>query len=101
MESVVLELLQKQGESIANIETLLSTSKTVLNMDEVAGLTGLSKSTLYKMTSTGIIPHYKQAKHLFFDRNEVLNWLKSNRIKTKEEIDREAISYVTTKKGRA
>ena len=96
----ILEALQKQDERLKNIENLLSLSKTVLNIDEVSKLTGLSKSTLYKLTCTGLIPHFKKAKHLYFDRIEVENWLKSNRIKTTDEINKEASTYVTlNKKG--
>ncbi|MCK4661987.1 MAG: helix-turn-helix domain-containing protein [Bacteroidales bacterium] len=95
----VLELLQKQDERLSNIENLLSFQKIVLNINEVSKLTGLSKSTIYKMTCSGMIPHYKKAKHLYFDRIEIENWLKSDRIKTSDEIDREASTYVTLKKG--
>ena len=98
----ILETLQKQDERLKNIEDLLSFSKTVLNIDEVSKLTGLSKSTLYKLTSNGGIPYYKKAKHCFFDRVEIESWLKSNRIKSMEEIEGEASTYVTLhKKGGA
>ena len=90
-----MELLQKQGERLTNIETLLSQSKTVLNLDEVCSLTGLSKSHVYKRTMEGTIPHYKQAKHLYFDRVEVEKWLKENQIKTFSETEMEAANYVT------
>ena len=95
MESIVLELLKKQDERMKNIESLLSLSKTVLNIGEVSKLTGLSKSTLYKLTSTGGIPYYKKAKHCFFDRSEIDSWLKSNRLKYMEEIEKEASTFVT------
>ena len=94
----ILELLKKQDDRLKNIEDHLSVSNTILNIDEVVRLTSLSKSTIYKLTCGGGIPHYKQSKHLYFDRSEVESWLKSNRVKTKEEIEREAISY-TIKKG--
>ena len=97
-EVSVLSFLKKQNERLKHIENLLSLSKTVLNIDEVSNLTGLSKSTIYKKTCTGIIPHYKQAKHLYFDKIEVENWLKSNRIKTSEDINKEASTYVTLNK---
>jgi excisionase family DNA binding protein len=100
-EVSVLEYMQTHDDRLKNIENLLSISKTVLNIDEVSNLTGLSKSTIYKLTSTNQIPHYKQSKHLFFDRVETEGWLKSHRIKTAEEIDREASTYVTTNKRRA
>jgi excisionase family DNA binding protein len=61
--------LKEIAKKLSNIETLLSSTKTVLNFDEAALLTGLSKSYLYKLTSSGMIPHYKPlGKHIFFNR---------------------------------
>jgi excisionase family DNA binding protein len=97
MESIVLDLLKKQSEQLNRFESLLTLSKTVLNLDEVCTLTGLSKSHLYKLTCWGKIPFYKQAKHLFFDREEIENWLKTNRFKPSDELEKEASTYVTLK----
>ena len=98
-KSVIEELLQKLEERLRSIEVLLPISKVVLNIEEISKLTGLSKSTIYKLTCTARIPHYKQSKHLFFDREEVEAWLKSNPVKTQEEIEQEALSYITRKEG--
>ena len=89
-----MDLLKRQGEKLTNIETLLTISKTVLNLDEACTLTGLSKSHIYKLTCWGKIPYYKQAKHLYFDRLELENWLKTNRFKPSEELEKEASTYV-------
>lgn len=95
MDSIVLDLLKKQGERLTNIESLLTLSKTVLNLDEVCSLTGLSKSHIYKLSHWNKIPHYKQCKHLFFDRTEIENWLKANRFKPSDELKKEAATFVT------
>ncbi len=87
------------NERLSNIESLLLSQKKVLNLDEVAVLTGLSKSHLYKLTSNGKIPHYKpNGKYMFFERAEIEDWLLRNRIKTVDEIEAEAAKYVTVKK---
>ena len=88
-------------EALTRIESLMmGQSKSVLNLDEVCSLTGLSKSHIYKLTMAGTIPHYKKSKHLFFDRGEVEAWMKETRIKTVSELQREAATYVTlNKKG--
>lgn len=54
--------------------------KPVFNINELSSFTGISKSTLYKYTSQKMIPHYIRGKFLFFDRKEIINWLKENRI---------------------
>ena len=88
-------------QRLLRIENFLFSQKNVLTLDEVCLLTGKSKSHIYKLTSTGHIPFYKQGKHCYFDRKEIEAWLKSNRIKSLEEIDQEASTYVIlNKKGR-
>jgi excisionase family DNA binding protein len=97
-----MENLQSIEQRLSNIETLLLSQKTVLNFDEVAVYTGLSKSHLYKLTSTGGIPCYKpQGKHIYFDKPEIDRWLLQNKKKSNAEIDSEAATFVTLKNGGA
>lgn len=79
----------------------LLAAKTVLTLDDVVLLTGLSKSHLYKLTCSRAIPHYKQnGKNLYFAKSEVEAWMKQGRVKTQTEAEQEAIAYVVTgKKG--
>ena len=76
----------------------LLAAKNVLTLDDVALLTGLSKSHLYKLTCTHQIPYYKRAKMLYFDRAEVESWMKQNRVATQQEAEQAAIAYVVTGK---
>lgn len=93
-----MQKTQNLEQRLTNIETLLLSSKVVLTFDEVAVYTGLSKSYLYKLTSTGKVPHYKPSgKIIYFDKKEIDNWLLSNRRVTTKEIDRKAATYCTTK----
>jgi len=64
------------------IEKLISCKdKDILNLDEVALYTGLSKSYLYKLTCTGQIPHYKpNGKLVYFNKNEITGWMLSNKV---------------------
>ena len=83
-------------EQLNRIEkyTLLS-AKNVLSLDDVSVLTGLSKSHLYKLTCRHQIPHYKpNGKQVYFDRGEVENWMKQNRVATEQEIEEKAATYV-------
>ncbi len=90
----------KIEERLNQIESLLRTQKEILNIDECSILTGLSKSTIYKMTCTRVLPHFKKHKSLIFDRAEIIDYMKSQRIKTSDELEKEASSYVTLNKGR-
>lgn len=97
-----MDAQQSIESRLEKIESLLLQKKNVLNFDEVAAYTGLSKSYLYKLTSLGSIPHYKpNGKNIFFQREEIENWLLSNRIMTNAEAEKAAINIVTiNKKGR-
>lgn len=75
----------------------LLAAKNVLTLDDVALLTKLSKSYLYKQTCSHQIPHYKpNGKQIYFDRAEVEGWMKQNRIATTQEIEQTAATYCAT-----
>ncbi len=65
--------------------------KKILTSEEAAAYMGISQSTLYKLTSSRSIPHFKpRGKMCYFDREELEHWLQRNRISTMEEINDEA-----------
>jgi excisionase family DNA binding protein len=68
--------------------------KDVLNFDEGCEYLDLSPSHVYKLTSTGGIPHYKpNGKKIYFKRIELDHWLLRNRTTTVEEIESRATSF--------
>lgn len=94
MEQEILERLQA-----IEANTLLA-AKNVLDLSDVSALTGMSKSTLYRLTSEKKIPHYKPtAKLLYFDRNEIEAWMKQNRVSTRTEAESTASAYIVRKGG--
>ena len=95
-----MEHLQSIDDRLRSIETLLQSQKTVLNFEEVAAYTGLSKSYLYKLTSSGGIPCFKpQGKHIYFNKQEIDSSLMQNRKSTTRELDSKAATFVTLQKG--
>lgn len=77
----------------------LLASKNVLNLEDVALLTGLSKSHIYKLTYRHEIPFYRpNGKQIYFDRRELEAWMKRNRVATVDEIDQAATNYLVTGK---
>jgi excisionase family DNA binding protein len=62
-----------------------------LSFDEASNFLNLSKSYLYKLTLLGQIPHYKpQGKMLYFEKEQLEEWLRQNPVKTKQQIMQEA-----------
>ena len=69
--------------------------KNVLNFNEACKYLELSQSHLYKLTSAGSIPHYKpNGKKLYFNREELDQWLLRNRNATNDEIEQQAADYL-------
>lgn len=68
-------------EKLNNIERYsLLAAKRVLTVDDVAILTGMSKSNIYKLTCNKQIPYYNpNGKCIFFDKAEIESWLLRNK----------------------
>jgi excisionase family DNA binding protein len=73
-------------KKLDNIESMLHqqsiNTKEVLSFSEAALLLDVSHSHLYKLTSTKQIPHYcPQGKKLYFERKELIQWMKKKVIR--------------------
>lgn len=95
MKTGILNSKAMTQEEINNIikelaDKTIFTTKEVLTSDEAAKYMGISKSYLYKLTMTRKIPHYKpMGKVCYFDRRELENFLRSNRVSIiNETIDK-------------
>lgn len=84
---------------LEEIKKLLQLNKSMLNAEELCLLLGISKPYLYKLTSTGKIKFYRPfGKLIFFNKDEVLENLKQNPIKSLDEIENSALDYLLTSK---
>lgn len=91
--------LKKHLEAIERY-TLLA-AKKVLTLEDVALYTGLSKSYLYKLTCYNQIPHYKpNGRVLYFDKKEIEDWMKQNRVTTMQEAEPAALKYILKEGGK-
>ena len=97
MDVNILERLESIEKLLVEQQTL---QKQVLNFNETCKYLELSQSHLYKLTSTAAIPHYKpNGKKLYFQREELDQWLLRNRMDSQDEIEQQAADYLI-KKGR-
>ncbi len=80
--------LQKRVETL---EDMLEAGKEVLTVEEAAKFMGMARSSLYKMTSDQTIPFYRpNGKMIFFEKSDILSWIRKNRVSSREEIEEEA-----------
>ena len=74
------------NERFKSIEDTLYTTKDILNMKEVSLYLDISQSLLYKLTCNGEIPHFKpRGKMIFFEKKELIEWIKKNKFCGNEE----------------
>ena len=73
--------MKKIEERIEELETMVYQSKNVLTFNEASKFIGISKSYLYKLTSAGLIPHYKPSgKMIYFEKADIMAWIRQNRV---------------------
>ena len=73
-------------------------NEELLTIEGAAELLKLSVATIYTKVCKNEIPVNKQGKRLYFYRSELLDWIKSGRIKTTVEIQQEVeLKFNSTK----
>jgi excisionase family DNA binding protein len=71
----------------------------MLNHEEAASYLRISRSTLYKLTSSRSIPHYKPGgKLVYFKPEDLDRWLESNRVETDSELQSAAQAAILSNK---
>lgn len=72
----------------------LYATKNILTSKEAAQYLGVSMSYLYHLTMRQEIPYYKPTGvKCYFDKKELEEWIKSNRVATIKEIKDRAQEY--------
>lgn len=95
--NLILEKLLQIEQKLEEQSTL---QKVVLNFNETCKYLELSPSHLYKLASTRQIPHFcPQGKKLYFNRQELDEWLQRNRLSTQEEIEEQTTDFIKKRKA--
>tara|TARA_R110001606_G_scaffold236192_2_gene384178 strand:- start:13518 stop:13844 length:327 start_codon:yes stop_codon:yes gene_type:complete len=71
----------------------------IMDITQITAYLNVSKSFIYKMTSSNNIPHSKKGKKLYFDKEIVTKWVLENKISTQEEMMQIANTYSFRKKS--
>jgi excisionase family DNA binding protein len=83
-------------ERLTNIERMLKEQAAKpLTFEEACTYLNVSKSHLYKLTSSGMIPHYKpNGKMVYFSKPELDEWIMKNPVKTRSQISEMSDEYM-------
>ncbi len=74
------QILDKLAEISTKLDNQNLLSKPIINFNEACKYLDVSASHLYKLTSKKGIPHFcPQGKKIYFKRDELDDWLQTNR----------------------
>jgi excisionase family DNA binding protein len=72
---------------------------TLLSISEASEYLGFKKSYLHKLMMRKEIPYYKpNGSRCFFDKDDLDKWLRRIRIPSQDEIDEQAVAYITRRR---
>lgn len=95
-------LINEMGDIKATIGNPVETEQRedLIDLNEVCRLTRRAKPTIYRMTSRGEIPCYKNGKKLYFFRGEIMAWIRRGKKNFIGDLENEAGSYSHAKRSR-
>ena len=70
----------------------------IMDIEQTAKYLYCSKHSIYKMVEKALIPHYKKSRKLYFDVDDINNWLKSGKKITKSEMEENAMNNVINRR---
>lgn len=98
MKKIIYEVTEENAIIFAK-HILKSVRKTedlegdkFLTIDELANLIGYKKTSIYGLVQKNKIPYHKKGK-LFFLQSEIVEWLKSGKKSSAQEIQKRANEY--------
>lgn len=94
---MILALQREQSAQMTELKKVASFNKPFLTLDEFCQYSGLSKASIYKLTSTGKIKHHKPTGGvLLFKKSEVDEFLISNPVLTIGASEAKSSDYLIT-----
>lgn len=86
------KIVKEELESLTKSFTPVNDEDVIYNIEQAAEILGISKSTLYNLNRNREIGYYKKAGKCFYTRKKLLDYVKSGNIKSKFEIEFEALN---------
>ena len=99
LERIIAQAIEKALQFMKPTEQ--DNSDLYMGIEEASALVSLSKNTVYGMVSRREIPHYKRGKKLYFLKEELQNWIGSEKVlsasEIKKQLDTNCIQVVGSK----
>ena len=88
-----LDRIEKALEKL-NAITPVTIDDSLMDINEIAAYLKMAVPSIYGLTHRNSIPHFKIGKKLYFRKDEINKWIFSKRIKTRNDIEEEAMEYI-------
>ncbi|HEY8936922.1 MAG TPA: helix-turn-helix domain-containing protein [Cyclobacteriaceae bacterium] len=95
LKETLIEILQEGKNCLSD-----NPIPDILDVKQAADFIKAKITTLYEKTSTRAIPHFKKGNRLYFKREELEAWIQKGKVQTREELQREAITYSFNRSAR-
>ena len=93
IENTITNKLDSIGDNQKN-----ESEDEIIDVTQACNLLCYSRPTIYALVEKREIPYYKIGRKILFSKNELIEWLKSGRRKTKKELQQEAEDYLIKNK---
>ncbi|WP_291099357.1 MULTISPECIES: helix-turn-helix domain-containing protein [unclassified Flavobacterium] len=91
---IILEKLNSIEKAIEKLNAVSNDEQEFMNLEQVSSFIGLAKPSVYGLIHERKIPYFKTGKRLYFKKSDIVNWITSTRVKTKQEIEQMANEYI-------
>jgi excisionase family DNA binding protein len=95
---LILEKIQHIEKILENRNVEEPPLERMLTVQEAALFLKVTVSTLYTKVCRGEVPAYKPGRRLFFDKEELVKWISTKKLKTNVQLAEEAREFIKSKK---
>lgn len=79
----LFEKVEQMEELLKKLQPVEGNANEMLSVAEAATFLNISTQAVYTMVSRGIIPYHKPGKRLYFDRQDLEEWIRLGRISSR------------------
>lgn len=91
---IILDKLNNIERAIEKLNTSSKTDDDFMNIEQVSSFIGLAKPTVYGLAHKRQIPHFKASKRLYFKKSDIVKWITTSKVTTKQELNQMADEYI-------
>lgn len=88
------KLLKNINDKIVGNTGSNTSLPTIMNVEQIADYLNLTKPTIYGLVHKREIPHFKKGKRLYFDKENINQWILEGKVSTRKDIEEKVDEYL-------